>query len=44
MIKDYMAIINLDENENFKCVYESESLQTNGYNIKFTTYENLSVK
>ncbi|MBE5753725.1 MAG: dihydrofolate reductase [Clostridiales bacterium] len=35
---------NLDKNENFKCVYESETLETNGYKIKFTTYENLSVK
>ena len=35
---------NLDENENFKCVFESETLETNGYKIKFTTYENLSVK
>ena len=35
---------NLDEKENFKCVYESETLETNGYKIKFTTYENLSVK
>jgi len=35
---------NLDKNENFKCVYESEPVETNGYTVKFTTYKNLSVK
>lgn len=35
---------NLDKNENFKCVYESEPVETNGYMIKFTTYKNLNVK
>ena len=35
---------NLDENANFKLVYESEPQETNGYTIKFTTYKNLSVK
>lgn len=35
---------NLDENKNFKLVYESESEITNGYTIKFTTYKNLNVK
>ena len=35
---------NLDKNENFKLVYESEPIETNGYIIKFTTYKNLSVK
>lgn len=31
---------NLDKNENFVCVYESESLEDNGYTIRFTTYKN----
>ena len=35
---------NLDENENFKLVCESEPQETNGYTIKFTTYKNLCVK
>ena len=35
---------NLDKNENFKLVYESEPQETNGYTIKFTTYKNLTVK
>lgn len=35
---------NLDENPNFEPVYESEPIETNGYQIKFTTYKNLSVK
>ena len=35
---------NLDKNENFKCIYESESVETNGYMVKFTTYKNLNVK
>lgn len=35
---------NLDENKNFKLVYESEPEITNGYTIKFTTYKNLNVK
>ena len=35
---------NLDKNVNFKCVYESEPVETNGYTVKFTTYKNLSVK
>lgn len=35
---------NLDKNENFKLVHESEPIETNGYTIKFTTYKNLSVK
>lgn len=34
---------NLDENANFECVYESEVQETNGYNIKFTTYKNNNV-
>lgn len=35
---------NLDKNENFKLVYESEPIMTNGYTIKFTTYKNLKVR
>lgn len=35
---------NLDENKNFKLVYESEPEITNGYTIKFSTYKNLNVK
>ena len=35
---------NLDKNKNFKLIYESEPIETNGYTIKFTTYKNLSVK
>ncbi len=35
---------NLDKNENFKLVYESEPVDTNGYTIKFTTYKNLDIK
>ena len=31
---------NLDKDENFVCVYESESLEDNGYTIRFTTYKN----
>ncbi len=31
---------NLDKNENFELIYESEPEQTNGYTIKFTTYKN----
>ena len=29
---------NLDKLSNWSCVYESESVETNGYNIKFTNY------
>ena len=35
---------NLDKNKNFELVYESESIETNGYKIKFTTYKNSAVK
>ncbi len=35
---------NLDALPNFKCVFESEKLNTNGYDIKFTTYRNNDVK
>ena len=31
---------NLDEDENFVCVYESEPMDDNGYTIRFTTYQN----
>ena len=31
---------NLDEDENFVCIYESEPMDDNGYTIRFTTYEN----
>ncbi|MDY2841140.1 MAG: dihydrofolate reductase [Candidatus Borkfalkiaceae bacterium] len=35
---------NLDELPEWKCVYESEETETNGYRIKFTTYRNGAVK
>ena len=35
---------NLDALDNWSCVYESQTEETNGYNIKFTTYKNSSVK
>jgi len=35
---------NLDKNPDFKLVYESQPVETNGYLIKFTTYKNLKVK
>ena len=35
---------NLDNNNNFKLIYESELVETNGLQIKFTTYKNLAVK
>ena len=35
---------NLDKNGNFKLIYESEPIETNGFQIKFTTYKNLAVK
>ena len=31
---------NLDEDENFVCIYESEPMDDNGYTIRFATYEN----
>ncbi len=34
---------NLDENENFEMIYESEELESNGFKIKFTTYKNNAV-
>ncbi|MCD8040278.1 MAG: dihydrofolate reductase [Clostridia bacterium] len=35
---------NLDKNENFELVYQSEPEETNGYTIRFTTYKNKNVK
>ena len=35
---------NLDNTINFKLIYESEPVETNGLQIKFTTYKNLAVK
>ena len=35
---------NLDALSNWSCVYESETIETNGLNIKFTTYVNSDVK
>ncbi len=35
---------NLDQNENWQCINESEPLESNGYNFKFTTYKNKNIK
>ena len=35
---------NLDRKPEWKCVYESEETETNGYKIKFTTYKNTKVQ
>ena len=35
---------NLDENKDFECVKIGEPIETNGYNIQFTTYKNKAVK
>ncbi len=35
---------NLDKEENFICVEESEPIDDNGYTIRFTKYENKAVK
>ncbi len=35
---------NLDNNSDFKLIYESPYIETNGYKIKFTTYKNTAVK
>lgn len=35
---------NLDNNKDFELVFESEPIETNGYIIKFTTYENKNLK
>ena len=35
---------NLDKKPEWQCVFEGEVQETNGYNIKFTTYKNHDVK
>ena len=35
---------NLDNLDNWSCVYESEKIETNGFEIRFTTYKNSNVK
>lgn len=35
---------NLDSKAEWSCISESESVETNGYNIKFTVYKNSDVK
>lgn len=35
---------NLDKKPEWKCVYESEETETNGYKIRFTTYKNSKVQ
>lgn len=35
---------NLDKKPEWQCVFEGEVQETNGYNIKFTTYKNYDVK
>lgn len=35
---------NLDKKPEWKCIYESEETETNGYKIKFTTYMNTKVQ
>ena len=35
---------NLDEDENFTCIYESEPIDDNGLTIRFTTYKNNNLK
>ena len=35
---------NLDEIEGFEMLYESEPIESNGYQIKFTTYKNNKVE
>ena len=35
---------NLDKNNNFKLIYESDIVETNGFQIRFTTYKNTAVK
>ena len=35
---------NLDEHPDFTLVYESDPVETNGYQIRFTTYKNTNVK
>ena len=35
---------NLDKLDNWTCVSQGESIETNGYNIKFTVYKNSNVQ
>lgn len=35
---------NLDEDENFEIIYESEKMEDNGYSIRFVTYRNNNVQ
>ena len=35
---------NLDNNNDFELVFESEPVETNGYTIRFTTYQNKNLK
>lgn len=35
---------NLDENPDFKLIYRSDDVETNGYTVNFCTYKNLKVK
>ena len=35
---------NLDKNQDFQLVYESDPVETNGYTIKFTTYRNANLR
>ncbi|MBQ5926421.1 MAG: dihydrofolate reductase [Clostridia bacterium] len=35
---------NLDEHEDFECVYQSEEIDDNSHKIRFTTYKNNNVK
>ena len=35
---------NLDEDENFVCVYQSDPIDDNGNIIRFTTYKNVAVQ
>ena len=35
---------NLDEDENFTCIYEGEPIDDNGLTIRFTTYKNNNLK
>jgi dihydrofolate reductase len=35
---------NLDNHPDFTLIYESEPVETNGYQIRFTTYKNTNVK
>ena len=35
---------NLDNLDNWSCIYESEKIETNGFEIRFTTYKNSDAK